>query len=100
MLTSCARESKTRTGGFLKGKLVSNHGLFSFHEESQREQRAGRMLGAFYRDANGFGRLDADLRVSCTSSRPRPQWTSVQDSPLFLNDAELRNLGLFLNNFY
>ena len=30
MLNPCARESTARTGGFLRGKMISGHGLFSY----------------------------------------------------------------------
>ena len=72
----CARESKARTGRFLRGKLISDHGLFSFYE-SQQGARTGKIRGAFFRGAQGFGRLDAGSRAGSTSSRPPPPWTSV-----------------------
>ena len=35
MLNPCARESKARTGRFLRQKLISDHGLFSSYEGQQ-----------------------------------------------------------------
>ena len=35
VLNLCARESKARTGRFLRGKLISDHGLFSFYKGQQ-----------------------------------------------------------------
>ena len=35
MLNPCARESKARTGRFLREKLIPDHGLFSFYEGRQ-----------------------------------------------------------------
>ena len=37
----------------------------------------------FFRDAEGFGRLDAGSRAGSTSSRPPPPWTSVFQFPYF-----------------
>ena len=47
MLNACARESKARTGRFLKEKLSSDHGLFCFYEGKIRETFSGmhRALG-------------------------------------------------------
>ena len=33
VLNPCARESKARTGGFLRRKLISGYGLFSYEIE-------------------------------------------------------------------
>ena len=44
----CARESKARTGRFLREKLMSDYGLFSFYE-SHKERRTGKIRGAFSR---------------------------------------------------
>ena len=38
VLNSCARESKARTGRFLKEKLISDHGLFSSCEGRQKAE--------------------------------------------------------------
>ena len=41
----------------------------------------------FFKDAQGFGRLDAGSRAGFTSSRPPPPWTSVFHFILFLYNA-------------
>ena len=52
------------------------------------ERRTGKMRGAFSKDAQGFGRLDAGSRAGFfTSSRPPPPWTSVFQFFLFLDDV-------------
>ena len=38
VLNSCARESKARTGRFLREKLISDHGLFSSCEGGQKTE--------------------------------------------------------------
>ena len=49
VLNPCARESKARTGRFLREKkLVSDHCLFSSYE-GRKERRTGKILGAFSR---------------------------------------------------
>ena len=52
----------------------------------------------FFRDSQGFGRLDAGSRAGSTSSRPPPPpWTSVfQFFPYFLQCVALRNLDLLI----
>ena len=67
MLNPFARESKARTGSFLREKLIPDHGLFSSYEGRQGKANEQDWWG-FLRDAQGFGRLDADSRVSFTSS--------------------------------
>ena len=44
----CARESKARTGRFLREKLISDHGHFSSYE-GLKERRTGKIRGAFSR---------------------------------------------------
>ena len=46
MLNPCARESKVRTGRFLKEKLIPDHGLFSSYE-GQQGARMGKIREAF-----------------------------------------------------
>ena len=48
----CAR-NKARTGTFLKDKLTSDRGLFSFYE-GQQGAANGQIRGAFFRDAQGL----------------------------------------------
>ena len=81
MLNPCVRESKVQTGRFLREKLISDHGLFSFQEGQQGA------ANFFFRDTQGFGRLDADSRAGSTSSRPPPPWASVIQFSLFLYDV-------------
>ena len=38
VLNFCARESKARTGRFLREKLISDHGLFSSYEDQQEAE--------------------------------------------------------------
>ena len=45
-LNPCARESKARTERFLREKLMSDHGHFSFYE-GHKERRTGKIRGAF-----------------------------------------------------
>ena len=45
-LNPCARESKARTGRFLREKLMSDHGHFSSYE-GHKERRTGKIRGAF-----------------------------------------------------
>ena len=86
MLNSCARESKVRTGRFLREKLISDHGLV-YSYEGQQGAANGQDSWDFFRDAQGFGLLDAGSRAGFTSTRPPPPWTSVFQFYLFLYDA-------------
>ena len=56
MLNPCARESKVRTGRFLKEKLIPDHGLFSSYEGQQGAAK-GQNSWSFFMDAHGFERL-------------------------------------------
>ena len=76
MLNSCARESKAQTGRFLRENLISDHGLFSYYEGRQGAANRRDLCG-FFRDTQGFGRLDTGSRAGFTSSRPPPPWSSV-----------------------
>ena len=68
-----------------EGNLMSDHCHFSSYE-SHKERRTGKIRGVF-KDAQGFGRLDADSRASFASLRPPPPWTSVFQFYLFLYDV-------------
>ena len=48
MLNPGARESKARTGRFLREKLTSNHVFFSSYE-GRKERRPGKIRGVFSR---------------------------------------------------
>ena len=63
-----------------------DHGLFSSYEDQQGAANAQDSWGSF-RDAQGFGRLDAGSRAGFTSSRPPPPWTSLFQCSLFLYDV-------------
>ena len=84
VLNPCARESTARTGRFLREKLISDHGLFSSYE-GQQVVANGQDSWGFFRDAQGFGRLDAGSPAGFTSSRPPPTWKWVFQFSLFLN---------------
>ena len=45
-LNPCARESKARTGRFLREKLISDHSHFSSYE-GHMERRTGKIRGVF-----------------------------------------------------
>ena len=47
-LNACARESKARTGRFLREKLIFDFGLFSSYE-GHKERRTGNIRGSFSR---------------------------------------------------
>ena len=73
---------KARTGRFLREKLISGHGLFSSYD-GQQGAADGQDSWGFFRDAQGFGQVDAGSRAGF-SSRPPPPWTSVFQFSLFL----------------
>ena len=83
VLNLCVRESKPRTGRFLREKLISDHGLFC-SSEGQQGAASGQDSWDFFRDAQGFGRLNVGSRAGFTSSRSPPPWTSVFQVSLFL----------------
>ena len=66
MLNLCARESKARTGRFLRKKLISDHGLFSSYEGRQGAAM-GQDSWGFFRNAQGCERLDAGSRAGFTN---------------------------------
>ena len=71
---------------------MSDYGLFSSyegHKDGKRHDSWG-----FFKDAQGFGRLDAGLRAGFASSRPPPPWTSLFQFSLFLYDVYIVKLGL------
>ena len=95
MLNSCARESKARTGRFLGEKLISDCGLFSSYTRANKERRTGKIRAAFFRDEQGFGRVDAGSRAGFTSSRPPPPYLEI---PYFCMTYGLEKLGLVDQN--
>ena len=86
VLNLCAQESKARTGRLLREKLMSDYGYFSSYED-QQEAANEQDSWAFFRYAQGFGRLDACSHASFTSSRSPPHWTSVFHFSLFRYDV-------------
>ena len=72
---------------------MSDHGLISSYE-GHKERRTGKIHGAFFLDASGFGRLDAGSRAGFTSPRPPPPWTSVFQFPYFCTMCGLEKLEL------
>ena len=81
-----ARIKKDANREVFEGKLISGHGLFSSYEGRQGAAY-GQDLRGFFRDVQGFGRLDAGSSAGFTSQRPPPPWTSVFQFSLFLYDV-------------
>ena len=75
-LDPCARESKARTGRFLKGKTDLWPRSF-FFLRGPHGAANGQDSWGFFKDTQGFGRLDAGSRAGFASSRPPPPWTSI-----------------------
>ena len=73
---------------------MSDHGHFSSYE-GHKERRTGKTRG-FFKDAQGFGRLDAGSRASF-SSRPSTPWTLVFRFPSFCTMCGLEKFGLDQN---
>ena len=82
MLNPCPRESKARTGRFLREELISDHGLFSSYEGLQGASN-GQDSWGFFRDAQ----LDAGSRAGFSSPSLPPPWTSVFQFSLFQYDV-------------
>ena len=91
--TSAKPKYKAGTGSFLKEKLISDRGLFSSYE-GQQGAANGQDSWGFFRDAHGFGRLDADSRAGFTSPRSLPPWTSVLQFSYFYIMCSLEELRL------
>ena len=97
MLNPCARESKAPTGRVLREKLISDHGLFSSYDGRQGVAN-GQDSWGFFRDAQGFGRLDAGSRAGFTISKPPPPWASVFHFSYSCMMCGLEKLGLVDQN--
>ena len=65
---------------------MSDYGIYYFYE-GHRKRRTGKIRGGFFKDAQGFERLDAGSRAGFTSSRPPPWTSSVFQFSLFLYDV-------------
>ena len=64
---------------------------------SEHPAANGQDSWGFFKNAQGFGRLDAGSRAGFTSSRPPPPWTSVFDFPYFCTKCvALRKLDLLI----
>ena len=66
---------------------MSDHGHFSSYEGHNKQRRTDKDSWGFFKDAQGFGRLDAGSRAGVASSRPSPPWTSVFQFCLFSYDV-------------
>ena len=66
MLNLCAQVSKAHIGRFLKETPISNYGLFVSYEGRQGAVNREDSWG-FFKDAQGFGRLDAGSQPPSTS---------------------------------
>ena len=66
----------------------ANRELFSFYV-GQQGAANGQDSWGFFRDSQGFGRLDAGSCAGFTSSGPPPPWTSVFQFSLFLYNVWL-----------
>ena len=77
--------------------MISDHALFSSYE-GQQGAANGQDSCFFFRDAQGFGRLDAGSRAGFTSSRsPPPSWTSIFQFSFFLYDVCVRVVVPFID---
>ena len=82
----CARiESANREVSEGKADLLPRS--FFFLRRGPHGAANGQDSWGFFKDAQGFGRLDAGSRPGFTSSRPPPPWTSVFQFSLFLYDV-------------
>ena len=97
MLNLCARESKARSGRFLREELVSDHGLFSSYE-GRKERRTGKIREAFSRmhkalDGWMLARAPASSAQGLHHHRP---W--YFNFPYFCTMLGLEKLGLVDQN--
>ena len=76
---------------------MSDHGLISSYK-GHNERRTGNICG-FFKDAQGFGRLDAGSRAGFTSSRPPSPGTLAFQFPYFFTMCGLEKLGLGVQNW-
>ena len=68
-------------------------------ENSKFEAAIGQDSWGIFKDAQGFGRLDAGSRAGSTSPRPPPPWTSVFQFPYFCTMCGLEKLGFVDQNW-
>ena len=57
----------------------------------------GKIRGTFFRDVQGFKRLDAGSRAGFTSFRPSPPWTLVFQFLFYFFMYNIEKLGAFLS---
>ena len=78
------RRNQGREPGGFRGKSLSLTTVCFLLTKANKERRTCKVIGAFFRDARGFERLDADARAGFTNSKPSPLWTLVLQFYLFL----------------
>ena len=93
----CARESKARTGRFLREKLISDHGHFSSYEGHIHGAANGQDSWGFFKDAQGF------VTAGCCLARRLQQLKASTTMDLgisifliFVLCVALRNLELLI----
>ena len=97
-LNPCARESKARTGRFLREKLMSDHVHFSSFE-GHKERQTGKTRGAFSRMRRA---LDGWMLTRATASSAQglhhhgPRYFNF---PYFCTMCDLKKLGLVHQNW-
>ena len=89
------RENRRCNGRFLREKLISEHGHFSSHE-GHKEPANGQDSWGFFKDAQGFGRMDAGSCVGFSSSRPPTMDLGISIFLVFVPRVALRNLDLLI----
>ena len=97
-LNSCARESKARTGRFLKNKMMSDHDHFSSYE-GRKERRMGKIRGAFTRM---HGALEGWMLARAPASPAqglRHHGPRYFNFPYFCTMYGLKKLGLVNQNW-
>ena len=95
-----ARESKARTGRFLWEKLMSEYVFFSSSYGGRQGAVNGQDSWGFFKDAQGFGRLDAGSRAGFTSSRlPLHHGPRCFNFPYFCTMCGLKKLGRVYQNW-
>ena len=63
---------KDANWGVLGGNIISDHTVCFHPTRAIKDRQVGKILGAFFRDARGFGRLDTGSRAGFNASRPPP----------------------------
>ena len=84
--TPVRENRKQREPGGFWGKSWSLTAVVFLPTRATWSGERARFVG-FFKDAQGFGRLDAGSCAGFTSSRPPPPWTSVFQFSLFLYDV-------------